>query len=239
VGHAVLVRDTITEYQKNGITVDGAGSSAVIGGGARSKRVTITGDGPENQGQNGIQVSRGAVANIGNVTISGNECDIEAVCGYGSASQWEEDASGVLFYLPGTTSTVQKSTLSENNIGIEYISGKTTRPGAPEVALTNDKVSGGYASVQINQGNLAMNGDRLSGGLFALDINENEYGGGFGTPSAYAPDATSTSDFLEGSKAAVQVEPSVEELEGKLALSGDSVVGPVVNSGHAHFKITG
>jgi hypothetical protein len=239
VGHAVLTRDTISEYQKNGITVDGDGSSAVIGGVARSRRVTITGDGPENQGQNGIQVSRGAVANIGNVTITGNECNIAAVCGYESAAQWEEDATGVLLYLPGATSTVQKSTLSEDNVGIEYISGMPTRPATPELSLAGDRVSGGYASVQINQGNVAMKGDHFAGGLFAIDVNENEFGGGFATPSAYAPDATSTSDYLEGSKASVQVESSVGALEGKLALSGDSLVGPVVNSGHANFKITG
>jgi hypothetical protein len=234
VGHAILSSDTITEYQKNGITVDGDGSSATIG-----KKVTITGDGPVGQGQNGIQVSRGAVAAIDDVSISDNECNIPSVCGYGSAPEWEEDASGVLLYLPGATTTVEKSTLSADNIGVEYISGGTTRPATPELTLTHNTVSGGYASVQINQGNVAMKDDKLTGGLFALDVNENEYGGAFGTPNAYAPDARSTSDYLEGSRAAVQVEASVGELEGDLTLTSDSVVGPVDDVGHPNFKVTG
>lgn len=238
VGHAILLDDTISEYQKNGVTVDGDGSSATVGR-SGSGKVTITGDGPAAIGQNGIQVSRGAKATIDNVHISADECDIVGVCGHESASELNEDASGVLLYLPGGSTTVEKSTLSENNIGVEYISGNETRPETPQLTLTSDKVSGGYVSVQINQGNMAMKSNKFTGGLFALDVNENEFGGAFGTAGAYAPDATSSKDFLEGSEAAVQVEPSIGSLEGELALSHDSVVGPVVNVGHPNFKVAG
>jgi hypothetical protein len=234
VGHAILTDDTIAEYQKNGITVDGDGSSAAIG-----KKVTIIGDGPDDQGQNGIQVSRGAVATIDDVTISDNECDIMSVCGHESASEWEEDASGLLLYLPGAATTVEKATLSADNIGVEYISGSETRPATSELTLIHDKISGGYASVQVNQGRVSMRDNKLTGGLIALDVNENEYGGGFGTPSEYAPDASSMGDYLEGTTAAIQVEPSIGALEGGLALTSDSVVGPVVNVGHPNFKISG
>lgn len=234
VGHAVLGKDTIAEYQKNGITVDGDGSTATIG-----KGVAITGDGPENQGQNGIQISRGATATVDAVTIADNECDIPDQCGYESASQWEEDAAGILLYLPGSSSSIEKSTIGTSNIGVEYISGDPTRPATPQVSLAGNKIRGGYASVQINQGNLAARNDSFTGGLFALDVNENELGGGFGTPSAYAPDAASTGDFLEGSKASVQVEPSVGSLEGELTLTGDSAIGPIEDSGHPNFKANG
>ena len=234
VGHAVLSHDTISEYQKNGITVDGDGSTATVG-----SKVIISGDGPVNQGQNGIQVSRGAQATITGVTVADDECDIADQCGYESAAEWEEDAAGILLYLPGGTTTVEGSSLSANNIGVEYISGDSTRPATPQLSLKGDKIKGGYASLQINQGNVVSADNKLTGALFAVDVNENEYGGGFGTPSAYAPDATSTNDYLEGSKAAVQVEPSVAALEGELTLTGDSIVGPVVNSGHPNFKVNG
>jgi hypothetical protein len=234
VGHAVLTHDTFTEYQKNGVTVDGAGSSATVG-----PAVTITGAGPSPQGQNGIQISRGAVASIDKATISDNNCNIPTVCGHANASQWEEDASGVLLYLPGAKATVESSRLSDNNIGVEYISGRETRPAEPELNLTADTIEGGYASVQINQGNAALSRDKLSGGLIAIDVNENEYGGGFGTLMAYAPDATSANDHLEGSQASVQVEASVGALAGELSLSGDSIVGPVEDHGHSKFLVTG
>jgi hypothetical protein len=239
VGHAILTGDTVTEYQKNGITVDGDGSSATIGRPGGSKRVTITGDGPVGQGQNGIQVSRGAVATIDNVSVAADECDIAGVCGYGSAPEWEEDAAGVLLYLPGVASTVEKSTLTDNDIGVEYISGNTSRPATPQLTLAHNAISGGYASVQINQGNVAMKDDKLTGALFALDVNENEYGGSFGTMEAYAPDATSNGDYLEASTAGVQVEPSVGALTGELTLLSDRVVGPIVNVGHPNFKVFG
>ena len=145
----------------------------------------------------------------------------------------------MLLYLPGPETTVEHSTLSANNIGVEYISGSTTRPPSPELTLIHNTVRGGYASVQVNQGRIAMRDDKLTGALIALDANENEYGGGFGTPSEYAPDAIFSGDYLEGTTAAVQVEPSIAALEGELTLSSDSVVGPVTNVRPPELKING
>ncbi len=55
VGTATLKNVSVSGYQKNGITVDGAGSSASITG------ATVTGAGPTTQiAQNGIQISDGA-----------------------------------------------------------------------------------------------------------------------------------------------------------------------------------
>jgi hypothetical protein len=233
IGHATLTDDSIIEYQKNGVTVDGDGSNATIG-----PKVTIVGDGPANIGQNGIQVSRGAVAKISKVNISNNECNIPNTCGDETASQWEEDASGVLLYLPGARTALETSKLSANNIGVEYISGAETRPGSPELALSKDQVSGGYASVQINQGNAVMEHDTFSGAVYGIDVNENEYGGSFGTPNAYAPKAASSHDAVSGTKGSVQVEESVGALEGELSLLNDHIVGPVLNNGSA-FKVIG
>jgi hypothetical protein len=57
IGTATLTNDQIRGYQKNGPTIDGKGSSAII------KGVTVTGAGPDPAiAQNGIEVSRGAWA---------------------------------------------------------------------------------------------------------------------------------------------------------------------------------
>ncbi len=217
VGHATLSKDTIENYQKNGMTVDGPGSTATV------TTTTITGAGPSNQGQNGIQVSRGAVATISKVTISGDECNIVGTCGYESASQWEEDGAGVLFYQAGSSSSVSNSKLSNNNIGVEYVSASPTRPLTPELTLTADKITGGYASVQLNQGNATLDNDKLTGALVGIDVNSY-----WEEDNSYAPNAQVTGGKIEGSKAAVQVESDLTGLAGELSLSNVKVKGLIV-----------
>ncbi len=86
VGRATLSYDTIDNYQKNGITVDGSGSTAAI------SNVTVTGDGPTNQiAQNGIQISFGATGTVTGSIISANN-----YTGTGEAS-----SDGILVYGGG------------------------------------------------------------------------------------------------------------------------------------------
>ncbi len=217
VGHATLTKNTIENYQKNGITVDGSGSSAAI------TSSTITGAGPTATGQNGIQVSRGAVANINKVKISDNECGIVGVCGAGSSLEWEEDATGVLFYEAGASLTVSSSKLTDNDIGVEYVSGSASRPATPELSLTADQVHGGEASVQLNEGNATLNNDKLLGARVGLDINSY-----YGEANEYAPIAEVLGGKVEGSRAAVQVERDLGELPGRLTLTGVKLHGFIV-----------
>ena len=66
-GTATITNNTISDYQKTGIIVDNAGSAATITGN------TITGVGPTNVvAQNGMQISRGAVATVSGNRVSGN-----------------------------------------------------------------------------------------------------------------------------------------------------------------------
>jgi len=224
VGHATLQKVEIENYQKNGVTVDGKGSTASIA------NTTITGAGPANQGQNGIQVSRGAVATISGVKISGNECTVPS-CGYSSQQNWAEDAAGVLFYEPGASSTVSSSKLSANNIGVEYVSGEP--PATSEITLTGDKISGGYASVQLNEGAAKLEGDKLSGALIGIDL-----GSYWGEKDSSGPQVTATGDKVQGSTAAVLVESSLAGLTGSLTLTGSHVTGAVTNN-DPQFTITG
>jgi hypothetical protein len=217
VGHAALTSITVEHYQKNGITVDGSGSSATV------TKATITGAGPVAQGQNGIQVSRGADANISKATISRNECDIAHQCGYESSLEWEEDAAGVLFYDAGSSSTVSGSKISENNIGVEYVSESPTRPASPEVSLVQDKFSGGYASVQLNQGNAVLTNDKLSGALIGIDVNSY-----YEEDNSYAPVAEASGSKIAGSQAAVKIESDLGALPGELSLASSHVTGLIV-----------
>jgi hypothetical protein len=67
IGHLLLTNDTIQTYQKNGITVDGSGSTAKI------NAVTVSGAGPTTQtAQNGIQISFGATGAVNGSIVSGN-----------------------------------------------------------------------------------------------------------------------------------------------------------------------
>ena len=67
VGHVTMTGDTIQSYQKNGITIDGPGSTGAI------SDVTVSGVGPTAAiAQNGIQFSLGATGSVTGSTITGN-----------------------------------------------------------------------------------------------------------------------------------------------------------------------
>ncbi len=227
VGHASLTKDTITGYGKNGVTVDGAGSTANVTG------VTITGAGSGLVGQNGIQVSRGATATITRAHVSNNTCAENAGCGDTAENQWEEDGAGVLVYQGAAT--VGKSELKDNDIGVEYVSAGATLPASPELTLTRNKVTGGFASVEISQGRALLERNKLSEGDYGLVVAFDKFASEEGT-GEYAPEATSKGDKIQGAKGAVEVEPFLG-LAGKLVLAGDKLSGSVTNLDEPAFVV--
>jgi nitrous oxidase accessory protein len=100
---ANIIGNTISDYQKGGVIVDGAGASAVITGN------TITGVGTNgNVAQNGVQISDGASALVTGNTISANS--------YSGAV----NGTGVYVYNdPAGTATVlvSQNYLSSNDVG--------------------------------------------------------------------------------------------------------------------------
>jgi nitrous oxidase accessory protein NosD len=99
-GTATISHNIIDNYQKGGILVDNAGSSAEI------DHNMIIGAGPTTLiAQNGIQISRGATADVNHNAISGNE--------YTPAPE----ATGILLFMPGTV-TLEQNALSNNDYGI-------------------------------------------------------------------------------------------------------------------------
>jgi Right handed beta helix region len=223
VGHASLTKVTVEGYNKNGITVDGPGSEASI------TKATITGAGPAAIGQNGIQVSRGAVATISKSTISDNECNIVSTCGDENSSQWEEDGSGVLVFRGAAK--IEQLKLVNNDTGVQYVSDKAEAGEVPvgQLTLTSSKVTGGYASVLLGQGNAVLEGNKLTGGAYGIVASLDKYANEEEGTGAYAPEATSSNERIEGSEAAIKVESSLAGLPGSLAITNSRITGSIVN----------
>ncbi len=92
-----ITNDTIFDYQKGGIVVNGTGLTALVSGN------TVTGIATSLTAQNGIQISRGAVANVTGNTVDGNS--------FTSAASPDDYAAGILLYQAGTGTQVTANTI--------------------------------------------------------------------------------------------------------------------------------
>jgi parallel beta-helix repeat protein len=100
-GSATIQKNTIDNYQKNGITVSNAGSSATI------EDNDVIGAGPTAvNGQNGVQISSGATATLKHNAVSGNQYSPQSVA-----------AAGILLISPGAVS-VDDNNIVSNDVGI-------------------------------------------------------------------------------------------------------------------------
>jgi Right handed beta helix region len=195
VGTATLTNDTIAGYQKNGITVDGAGSSATI------TSTTVTGAGPtEATAQNGIQVSNGAQAKISESTITGDECNLTlsqaelekgaTECGENSLADYQ--AAGILFLGAATGSSVSKSTISDSDIGVYTYDTSKEAPTSSQVTISDDTLSNDrYESIALDQGWTTVKGDALEGGNVGIQLLQ--YAG-----QSYGPVGTGSGDTISG-----------------------------------------
>ncbi len=229
VGHAKLTGVTVTGYQKNGISVDGTGSTAAI------SKATVTGAGATPEiAQNGIQVSNGAQAKIKSSSISGNECD-HASCGADAFSYYQ--STGLLFYGAAAGSSVTSSKISSNDIGAYYYSTSPTQPSSPEVTISKDVFTGNrYEAIVLDQGNASIKSDTISGpGNIGIDLFQYE-------GQTYAPDSTGSSLRIEGqSQAGVKVESDKQpgDLPGKFVLSKSTFSGngTVLDNESSNFEV--
>jgi hypothetical protein len=168
VGHVNLKGVTVTNYQKNGITIEGKGSTATIG------TTTVKGAGETTQiAQNGIQVSGEGQAKIKSSKISGNECDHPS-CGPEGFS--ESQSTGLLFFGAAAGSSVTSSTLEGNDIGAYYYSESVEQPASPELLLSKDVFTGNrYEGVALDQGDASLKGDTIKGpGEVGVEIYQYE-----------------------------------------------------------------
>ena len=213
VGHANLSNVKISGYQKNGVTVDGAGSSANI------STTALTGIGPTiSLAQNGIQISNGAMGRVHGSTISGNECDV-SVCGPDILNSTQ--AIGVLFYGAAAGSSVTGSKISGNDVGV-YTAAQIA-PVAPAVSILADGlIANRYAGILLDQGWTAVSGDSIIGGNVGIGVLQ--YNG-----QAFAANGTASLDVIRNASiAAVQVasdQAPAGDRPGTLSLSFSQLRG--------------
>ncbi len=136
-----IIGNKVSGYGKNGITCSDVGTSCTI------KSNTITTAPVSAPGQNGVQMSFGAVGPISNNTISGNYWTSAA--GDSNPEVQSDYASGILLYGAGinangattTRITVSKNSLANNQSGIEVVDSDAsltrnsiteTSPGIPD-----------------------------------------------------------------------------------------------------------
>ena len=126
--------NTVSHYQKNGIVVNGVGSSATISGNK------VVGEGVVDYiAQNGIEVGYGATGTVSGNTVSGN-----AYSGVNNAS-----SAGILVFggpwlaagVPYTTGvSVTKNTLTNNDVGIYFFNADASF-NAPATATKDSAVN--------------------------------------------------------------------------------------------------
>ncbi len=229
VGHATLKGVTVENYQKNGMTIEGKGSTANI------STTTVTGAGATPAiAQNGIQVSGEGVATIKTSKISGNECD-NAACGPEGFSQVQ--STGLLFYGAAPGSAVTSSTLSGNDIGAYYASEAASQPAAPELALSKDVFSGNrYEGVALDQGDASLKSDTINGpGEVGIEIYQYE-------GQTLSSQSSAASTKIEGmSEAGVRVasDKAAGDIPGKFSLTKSTFVGnkTVLNNESSNFEV--
>jgi len=191
IGHAALKNVTVSGYEKNGPTVKYAGSTLTVTGS------TITGEGPSPWiAQNGIEVAYGGQGTIKSSTVTANECDV-ASCGAEG-----EQASGVLFYQAAPGSTVGRSSVNDNDLGVYYASGSASVPASAEVTILKDLLtSNRYEGIDLEEGKASLNSDTINGsGRVGIDLYQYE-------GQLSASESTASSMKISGqSEAAIKVE---------------------------------
>lgn len=229
VGHTVLSNDSVSGYQKNGVTIDGAGSTAAI------MDTTVTGAGLTDTAQNGIQVSNGAKATISHSTIQGNECSTVLVpsCGLNGYQ-----SIGVLFYGPHAGSSVTSSTIKGNDLGVYNVEDTATAPTASAVAINDNTLrSNRDESVYLDQGWATVDHDVIHGAS-TVGIELVQYSG-----QAYGTKGVALHDTISGmSVAAVQIasDRSPSDKRGSLVLEHSNIssnASPLVNNS-LNFSVT-
>jgi hypothetical protein len=161
-GHLDLDNVTVSGYQKNGITIDGAGSTAVIDG------AIVAGAGPTNQlAQNGIQVSHGADASITASRVTGNECDA-AGCGADAVADYQ--SAGILLYASGAGTTITDSELAGNDMGVYYLADPGPPAAGRGATLRDDTFTGNrYEAVVLDQGSALIAGCGMTEGNVGVE----------------------------------------------------------------------
>jgi hypothetical protein len=230
VGHLDLSDSDVSGYQKNGITIDGAGSTATIDNGK------VTGIGQTNAiAQNGIQVSDGATAQITSSRVTGDECSYpNGVCGPNGLTQAQ--GAAVLLYDVGAGTTVSHCELTDSDLGLYYSADPAGgAQSSPAATFSNDTFTDDrYESVVFDQGDALLEDSTMTGG--EVGVEALQYSGqAFGTDST-----VSDVKVTHMSDASIEALSDQEagDYHGTLTVEGSLISSaPVLNNYPANFTI--
>jgi hypothetical protein len=137
----IVSGNTVTTYQKGGITINGAVSATISNN-------TVTGQGAVDYiAQNGIQLGYGATAAVTGNTVTGN-----AYTGLnGASSGGILVVGGPCYGLPYTTGlNISKNTLTNNDVGVWLFNADSDCASAPASktnnSVKNNKITNGAVS---------------------------------------------------------------------------------------------
>jgi hypothetical protein len=222
VGHLVLTDSTVSGYQKNGVVIDGTGSTGTV------YNSIVTGAGPTPLiAQNGIVVGNGAGASITASDVTGNECDYASACGPDLLTQTQ--AAGILIYATDAPVSVSGCAVSGNDMGV-YYQADPSQPGpvSPTAVLDGDRLDQNrYEAVELDQGEALIEDSEMSGGDVGLQALQ--YSG-----QNFGIDSTATADTIQRmSVATVQVlsDQAAADKPGVLVVAGSQIhPGQVLNN---------
>ncbi len=150
VGHATITNNIVYGYQKNGIEVEGAGSTGTITGN------TVTGGGPmTTTAQNGIQIRRGATGSITNNTVTGNAYILPSSCEPSVSYANCYTAAGIIVTYPGNDVVIQGNTVNNNTANIYTYE-------ANGVQILNNQVSD--SAVGLTSAGITADSDNVASG---------------------------------------------------------------------------
>ena len=181
---ATIVNNTLTNYQKNAIVIEHAGTSATVSG----NMATGIGATPL-IAQNGIQVSDGAVGSVTGNQVSGHECD-HPTCGADIVNDYQ--SVGILLAAAGSGTIVSNNTVSGNDIGIYNWADAPTTIGGNAVH------SNRFEGIVLDEGDAAVSLNDIQGGnvgIMAISFD------GSGGDSA----GTLTCNRITGTSTAIQL----------------------------------
>ncbi|MFH2040698.1 MAG: right-handed parallel beta-helix repeat-containing protein, partial [Chloroflexota bacterium] len=149
-GTATIENNIVTGYQKGGIVVDNAGSSATITGN------TVTGAGTTDvTAQNGIQISRGANATLTGNTVSGNSFHLDG-------NAWDWGAAGVLLYQAGDVSLAGGNSIHDNDQNLYVDSATAFTAGTESIGPSTAPLYYGYEVINLTALNFDLTGVTFS-----------------------------------------------------------------------------
>ncbi|MEM3670544.1 MAG: right-handed parallel beta-helix repeat-containing protein [Thermoprotei archaeon] len=151
-----VAANTVTGYQKNGITCNDQGTTCYITGNTVSPLAAAQ----PYIASNGIQIAFGAGGVVQGNTVTGNQCGV-SVCGPNYVT--ETQATGVLLFNASPGTMVVGNTVEQNDVGILAYQGSGSVSGN---LVLNNRFEGMYLS----DGTFTVTGNRLSCGNVGIAV---------------------------------------------------------------------